>query len=169
MAGALCLHHLLLTSVATHPLRMIIGLLIILCVHQHLTHAGHRSVSCRFGALLRDLEDRKGELGVTSYGLSSTTLEEVFLNVSAAQGMLTHANLIAWFRCCRGIRTVAWCRGTCILVCVHVCRQQATAPTLCISPVPSFAEQIHHDHHNHQYCRCAKATTCPSTCCRRGA
>ncbi len=39
---------------------------------------------CRFPALLRDLEDSKAELGVNSYGLEVTTLEEVFLAVSAA-------------------------------------------------------------------------------------
>lgn len=39
---------------------------------------------CRFPALLQDLEDSKAEIGVDSYGLEVTTLEEVFLAVSAA-------------------------------------------------------------------------------------
>ncbi len=38
----------------------------------------------RFAALLEDLEASKGELGIDSYGLTVTTLEEVFLAVSAA-------------------------------------------------------------------------------------
>lgn len=33
---------------------------------------------------MQDLEDSKADLGITSYGLSVTTLEEVFLAVSAA-------------------------------------------------------------------------------------
>lgn len=40
--------------------------------------------ACRFPALLRELEDSKADLGVDSYGLEVTTLEEVFLAVSAA-------------------------------------------------------------------------------------
>lgn len=39
---------------------------------------------CRFPGLLRELEDSKAELGVDSYGLEVTTLEEVFMAVSAA-------------------------------------------------------------------------------------
>ncbi|BDA45751.1 probable ATP-binding cassette sub-family A member 3 [Coccomyxa sp. Obi] len=38
----------------------------------------------QFPALLQDLEDSRAELGVDSYGLEVTTLEEVFLAVSAA-------------------------------------------------------------------------------------
>ena len=38
----------------------------------------------RFPALLRELDSEKGALGVRSYGLSVTTMEEVFLNVSRA-------------------------------------------------------------------------------------
>lgn len=38
---------------------------------------------CSFAALLTDLEEQKQELGVLSTGLSVTTLEEVFLKVSA--------------------------------------------------------------------------------------
>ena len=37
----------------------------------------------RFAALLTNLEEQKQELGVLSTGLSVTTLEEVFLKVSA--------------------------------------------------------------------------------------
>eukprot|EP00475_Leptophrys_vorax_P022719 TRINITY_DN3093_c0_g1_i4.p1 TRINITY_DN3093_c0_g1~~TRINITY_DN3093_c0_g1_i4.p1 ORF type:complete len:1562 (-),score=428.94 TRINITY_DN3093_c0_g1_i4:659-5344(-) len=37
--------------------------------------------SSRFPRMLRDLEDRKYGLGVTNYGLSVTTLEEVFLKI----------------------------------------------------------------------------------------
>lgn len=33
---------------------------------------------------MQDLEDSKADLGISSYGLSVTTLEEVFLAVSAA-------------------------------------------------------------------------------------
>lgn len=39
---------------------------------------------CSLPGLLQDLEDSKADLGITSYGLSVTTLEEVFLAVSAA-------------------------------------------------------------------------------------
>ena len=42
-----------------------------------------RDESSSFAALLTALEERKGELGVLSCGLSVTTLEEVFLKVSA--------------------------------------------------------------------------------------
>ena len=42
------------------------------------------SAACRFPALLRELEDSKADLGVDSYGVEVTTLEEVFLAVSAA-------------------------------------------------------------------------------------
>eukprot|EP01046_Picozoa_sp_COSAG06_P044582 COSAG06_NODE_6031_length_3145_cov_26.486868_1_plen_143_part_10 len=38
----------------------------------------------RFPELLTALEDRKAELGVSTYGLSATTLEEVFLNLDKA-------------------------------------------------------------------------------------
>lgn len=38
----------------------------------------------RFPALLRELDSEKKPLGVRSYGLSVTTMEEVFLNVSRA-------------------------------------------------------------------------------------
>ncbi len=41
-------------------------------------------VECSLPGLLQDLEDSKADLGITSYGLSVTTLEEVFLAVSAA-------------------------------------------------------------------------------------
>ena len=39
---------------------------------------------CRLPGLLQELEDSKAELGISSFGLSVTTLEEVFLAVSAA-------------------------------------------------------------------------------------
>ena len=39
---------------------------------------------CRFPALLRELEENKAALGLSGFGLSVTTLEEVFLAVSAA-------------------------------------------------------------------------------------
>ena len=39
---------------------------------------------CRLPSLLQELEDSKAELGISSFGLSVTTLEEVFLAVSAA-------------------------------------------------------------------------------------
>ena len=39
---------------------------------------------CSLPGLLQDLEETKADLGITSYGLSVTTLEEVFLAVSAA-------------------------------------------------------------------------------------
>lgn len=42
-----------------------------------------RDDSSSFAALLSELEGRKAELGVLSCGLSVTTLEEVFLKVSA--------------------------------------------------------------------------------------
>ena len=42
-----------------------------------------RDESHRFAPLLSELEGRKAELGVVSCGLSVTTLEEVFLKVSA--------------------------------------------------------------------------------------
>lgn len=38
----------------------------------------------RFPALLRELEENKVALGLSGFGLSVTTLEEVFLAVSAA-------------------------------------------------------------------------------------
>lgn len=38
----------------------------------------------RFAAMLEDLEASRGDLGIDSYGLTVTTLEEVFLAVSAA-------------------------------------------------------------------------------------
>ena len=38
----------------------------------------------RFPDLLRELDREKATLGVRSYGLSVTTMEEVFLNVSQA-------------------------------------------------------------------------------------
>merc|ERR1711924_361411 len=38
----------------------------------------------RFPELLTVLEDQKAELGVSTYGLSATTLEEVFLNLDKA-------------------------------------------------------------------------------------
>ena len=41
-------------------------------------------LDCSLPGLLQDLEDSKADLGITSYGLSVTTLEEVFLAVSAA-------------------------------------------------------------------------------------
>lgn len=47
------------------------------------TQCGVSSLSCSFAALLTDLEEQKQELGVLSTGLSVTTLEEVFLKVSA--------------------------------------------------------------------------------------
>ena len=40
---------------------------------------------CRFSELLRQLDDSKQRLGVASYGLAVTTLEEVFLKVSLQQ------------------------------------------------------------------------------------
>ena len=40
----------------------------------------------RFPELLRQLDDSKQRLGVASYGLAVTTLEEVFLKVSLQQG-----------------------------------------------------------------------------------
>ena len=39
---------------------------------------------CSLPGLLQELEDSKEQLGITSYGLTVTTLEEVFLAVSAA-------------------------------------------------------------------------------------
>lgn len=42
-----------------------------------------RDESSSFAPLLSELEGRKAELGVVSCGLSVTTLEEVFLKVSA--------------------------------------------------------------------------------------
>ena len=38
----------------------------------------------RFPGLLRELQAKKAPLGVLSYGLSSTTLEEVFLKVASS-------------------------------------------------------------------------------------
>lgn len=40
----------------------------------------------RFPALLRELEAKRQPLGVDSYGLSVTTLEEVFLRVTEGAG-----------------------------------------------------------------------------------
>ena len=40
--------------------------------------------ACSLPGLLQELEDSKEQLGITSYGLTVTTLEEVFLAVSAA-------------------------------------------------------------------------------------
>ncbi len=37
---------------------------------------------CRFAGMLRDIESQKSSLGVTAYGLSVTTMEEVFLRIS---------------------------------------------------------------------------------------
>ena len=37
---------------------------------------------CRFPELFRGLEERKGELGITGYGITETTLEEVFLSAT---------------------------------------------------------------------------------------
>lgn len=39
--------------------------------------------SCRFPAMLRELEASEAELGISSYGLAETTLEEVFLAVTS--------------------------------------------------------------------------------------
>eukprot|EP00873_Tetraselmis_striata_P005020 jgi/Tetstr1/425284/TSEL_015736.t1 len=54
-----------------------------------LCHAGSeiafrlpKAASGSFGNMLRELEERKADLSVSSYGLSMTTLEEVFLEVS---------------------------------------------------------------------------------------
>ena len=41
---------------------------------------------CRFAALLRQLDSSKAELGVRSYGLTSATLEEVFLRIAGSKG-----------------------------------------------------------------------------------
>ena len=51
---------------------------------EHLCHA----IVClyRFPELLRQLDNSKQRLGVASYGLAVTTLEEVFLKVSLQQG-----------------------------------------------------------------------------------
>jgi hypothetical protein len=46
----------------------------------------HGAHVCSFPGLLRDLEKEQRALGVDSYGLSVTTLEEVFLSVSAGAG-----------------------------------------------------------------------------------
>ena len=43
-------------------------------------------MDCRIAPLLFEIEEKKTELGVLSYGLSNTTLEEVFLKVSSNQG-----------------------------------------------------------------------------------
>lgn len=43
-----------------------------------------REQSGQYAALLRQLDAQKAELGVDSYGLSVTTLEEVFLNITSA-------------------------------------------------------------------------------------
>lgn len=40
-------------------------------------------LACSFAALLRELEEDKQQLGLLSCGLAVTTLEEVFLKVSA--------------------------------------------------------------------------------------
>ena len=42
------------------------------------------NLRCRFPDLLRELDRDRATLGVRSYGLSVTTMEEVFLNVSQA-------------------------------------------------------------------------------------
>lgn len=49
-------------------------------------HAMRAMVWYRFPALLRALESGKQALGVSSYGLSETTLEEVFLRVNSGGG-----------------------------------------------------------------------------------
>lgn len=46
--------------------------------------------SKRFHAMFTELEDRSVELGVDSYGISLTTLEEVFLKVGSDQSRLEH-------------------------------------------------------------------------------
>lgn len=43
---------------------------------------------CSYPKLLRAVEDRKDDLGVLSYGLTCTTLEEVFL--AASKGSTPH-------------------------------------------------------------------------------
>ena len=49
----------------------------------------------RIAALLKEVDGKQAELGVLSYGLSSTTLEEVFLNVSASKGESRLASIVA--------------------------------------------------------------------------
>lgn len=44
-------------------------------------HTYHAAVF-RFPSLLRALDSSKGEMGIRSYGISVTTMEEVFLHVS---------------------------------------------------------------------------------------
>ena len=47
----------------------------------------------RFPELLRQLDNSKQRLGVASYGLAVTTLEEVFLKVSLQQGGLDSGSI----------------------------------------------------------------------------
>ena len=41
---------------------------------------------CKFQGLFNEIEDRRSELGISSYGVSETTLEEVFFKVGEATG-----------------------------------------------------------------------------------
>lgn len=43
-----------------------------------------------FHAMFRELEDRSDELGIDSYGISLTTLEEVFMKVGSDSSKETH-------------------------------------------------------------------------------
>lgn len=47
------------------------------------------SATSAFPAMFAELEGRQGELSIDSYGISMTTLEQVFLNLAAGKGGLT--------------------------------------------------------------------------------
>uniref|UniRef100_A0A4X2KJM6 ATP binding cassette subfamily A member 7 n=1 Tax=Vombatus ursinus TaxID=29139 RepID=A0A4X2KJM6_VOMUR len=58
-----------------------------------------------FGELFRELDRRLVELGISGYGISDTTLEEIFLKVAEDSGVDTDpeawgpVNLTPWFKC----------------------------------------------------------------------
>lgn len=61
-------------------------------------HDGPCGLWCRFAEMLKAIDSKKTELGVTGYGLSVTTMEEVFLRIS--EGSSSPASSIPVVRCC---------------------------------------------------------------------
>ncbi|NXB29189.1 ABCA1 protein, partial [Eulacestoma nigropectus] len=64
-----------------------------------------------FGELFRELDARLGELGVSSYGISDTTLEEIFLKVAEDTGLDTDATgktPQSWLELSSGVQGGLW-------------------------------------------------------------
>jgi len=56
---------------------------------------GWRWVAAQFADMLEELERKQKELGIGSYGISATTLEEVFLRVAQGKGYSAAVDAVA--------------------------------------------------------------------------